>query len=82
MSEESIINDQQPVNSTDLELEDGELSEAELDAQSGGSFFTAKIQKQDDSSYTSVIGALGTDGNPAALKLEHMSSVNLPMLFP
>ncbi|MBD2634472.1 hypothetical protein H6G52_03785 [Limnothrix sp. FACHB-881] len=97
MSAENIANDQQPINPEVPELEDGELSEAELDAQSGGSGQNTLLQdmlrgarpdphgnpqkKNEDSSYSSTIGALGTDGNPAETKLQHIP-VNLPMTLP
>jgi len=96
MSEENTIENQAPIDpelSESPELEDGELSEAELDAQSGG--FAAdpfaqenanfadpnKIQAKIDSSYTSYFGSTGTTRNEASSNLKSIP-FNITTSFP
>jgi len=91
VSEENTTENQAPIDpelSASPELEDGELSEEELDAQSGG--FASpdpfglpqgdmKVPANTDSSYTTGTGALGTRQNEAAMGGQKM---NLTMSFP
>lgn len=96
MSAENVANDQQPIKPEAPELEDGELSEAELDAQSGGSGQNPSlsdllgiassdpydgIRKNEDSGQNAIDGIPGTDRNRVGNNIKHIP-LNLPMTFP